>query len=80
MARGTNQLWIEVSDIPWLIDYVAAEVALGGVPEQQDHSDAEGNCEVQGLRMKYDFADRLWHGDFVDGPLRWNVKTRPCSS
>ena len=42
LARGTNQLWIDVEDIPWLINYVAEEVALGGVPEQQDDSDAEG--------------------------------------
>ena len=30
MARGTNQLWIAVEDVEWLINYVAAEVALGG--------------------------------------------------
>ena len=70
LARGTNQIWIDVEDIPWLINYVAAEVALGGVPEQQDDSDAESNCEVKGLRMKYCFATRVWHGDFVEGPLR----------
>ena len=73
LARGTNQLWIDVEDIPWLINYVAAEVALGGVPEQQDDSDAEGgNCELEGLRMKYCFANRAWQGDFVEGPLRGN--------
>ena len=70
LARGTNQLWIDVNDVPWLINYVAAEVALGGVPEQEDDSDAEGNCEAKGLRMKYDFANRLWEADFVEGPLR----------
>ena len=51
LARGTNQLWIAVEDVDWLINYVAAEVALGG-PEEQDDSDAEGNCELPGLRMK----------------------------
>ena len=70
MARGTNQLWIAVEDVSWLVNYVAAEVALGGVAEEQDESDAEGNCELPQLRMKYDFAERLWQGDFVDGPLR----------
>ena len=70
MARGTNQLWIAVEDVSWLVNYVAAEVALGGVAEEQDESDAEGNCELPQLRMKYDFAERLWEGDFVDGPLR----------
>ena len=53
-----------------MINYVAAEVALRGVPKQQDDSDAEGNCELKGLRMKYYFADKVWQGDFVEGPLR----------
>ena len=30
LARGTNQLWIAVEDVDWLIDYVAQEVALEG--------------------------------------------------
>ena len=81
LARGTNQLWIDVNDIPWLINYVAAEVALGGVPEQQDDSDAEGgNCEVKGLRMKYDFANRVWEADFVEGPLRGKSFTSNVAS
>ena len=70
LARGTNHLWIDVQGIPWLINYVGAEVALRGVPKQQDDSDAEGNCELKGLRMKYYFADKVWQGDFVEGPLR----------
>ena len=75
MARGTNQLWIAVEDVSWLVNYVAAEVALGGVAEEQDESDTEGNCELPQLRMKYDFAKRLWQGDFVDGPLRGKIYT-----
>ena len=70
MARGTNQLWLAVEDVRWLVNYVAAEVALGGVAEEQDESDTEGNCELPQLRMKYDFAARVWQADFVDGPLR----------
>ena len=30
LARGTNQLWIAVENVDWLINYVAAEVVLGG--------------------------------------------------
>ena len=70
MARGTNQLWIAVEDVRWLVNYVAAEVALGGVAEEQDESDTEGNCELPQLRMKYEFAAKVWQADFVDGPLR----------
>ena len=69
LARGTNQLWIAVEDVDWLINYVAAEVALGGVPEHQDDSDSEANCELEYLRMKYLFGDRAWKAEFVSGPL-----------
>ena len=75
MARGTNQLWIAVEDVTWLVNYVADEVALGGVAEQQDESDTEGNCELPLLRMKYDFAASAWQADFVDGPLRGETFT-----
>ena len=71
MARGTNQLWIAVEDVEWLINDVAAEVALGGgVPEEEDDSDAEGNCEVQGLQMKWVFGAGHWRADFTSGPLK----------
>ena len=30
LARSTNQLWIAVEDVEWLINYVATEVALRG--------------------------------------------------
>ena len=43
--------------------------SLWGVPEEQDDSDAEGNCELPCLRMKWHFGDRAWQGDFVSGPL-----------
>ena len=75
MARGTNQLWIAVEDVKWLVNYVADEVALGGVAEQQDESDTEGNCELPLLRMKYDFAASAWQANFVDGPLRGETFT-----
>ena len=33
LARSTNQLWIAVDDVGWLIHYVSTEVALGGAVE-----------------------------------------------
>ena len=77
MARGTNQLWIAVEDVEWLINYVAAEVALGGVPEEEDDSDAEGNCEVPGLQMKWLFGLSAWKAEFTSGPLKGHSYT--CS-
>ena len=33
LGKSTNQVWIAVEDVEWLINYVATEVALGGVPQ-----------------------------------------------
>ena len=49
LGKSTNQLWIAVEDVEWLINYVATEVALGGVPQLEAAAAAEGNCEVEGL-------------------------------
>ena len=48
-GKSTNQLWIAVEDVEWLINYVATEVALGGVPQLEAAAVAEGNCEVESL-------------------------------
>ena len=70
LARSTNQLWIAVDDVEWLINYVAAEVALGGVPELEVAAVAAGNCEVHDLRMSWDFGNQSWRAEFVAGKLK----------
>ena len=52
LARSTNQLWIDIDNIEWLVNYVAKEVALGGVPEEEP-AVAESNCEVDFLRIQW---------------------------
>ena len=69
LARSTNQLWIAVEDVEWLINYVATEVALGGVPELEVAAVAAGNCEVHGLRMSWDFVNQSWRAGFEAGKL-----------
>ena len=58
LGKSTNQLWITVEDVEWLINYVATEVALGGVPQPEAAAVAEGNCEVEGLRVQWNFGCR----------------------
>ena len=55
LGRSTNQVWLSVEDVPWLVKHVATEVALGGVAEVTDAAAAEGNCEVPDLRTQRDF-------------------------
>ena len=68
LARSTNQLWIDIDNIAWLVNYVAKEVALGGVPEEEP-AVAESNCEVDFLRIQWDSGEQRWQAEFVGGPL-----------
>ena len=70
LGRSTNQLWIAVEDVGWLINYVAMEVALGGVDERPEPAVAEGNCDVPDLRMRWDFGMNVWRAVFVAGKLK----------
>ena len=56
LGKPTNQVWIAVEDVEWLINYVATEVALGGVPQPEAAAVAEGNCEVESLRVQWNFG------------------------
>ena len=68
LARSTNQIWIDIDNIEWLVNYVAKEVALGGVPEEES-AVAESNCEVDFLRIQWDSGEQRWQAEFVGGPL-----------
>ena len=68
LARSTNQIWIDIDNIEWLVNYVAKEVALGGVPEEEP-AVAESNCEVDFLRIQWDSGEQSWRAEFVGGPL-----------
>ena len=68
LARSTNQLWIDTANIEWLVNFVAKEIALGGVPEEEP-AVAESNCEVDFLRIQWDFGEEWWRAEFVGGPL-----------
>ena len=34
---------------------------------------AEGNCEVEGLRVQWDFGAQTWRADFVTGQLKGTI-------
>jgi len=69
LARSTNQLWLAVDDIDWLVAYMAEEVARGGVPLEEPPPAVAGNCEVEDLRMRWDFKKKAWLAEFTGGPL-----------
>ena len=70
LGKSTNQLWIAVEDVEWLINYIAIEVVLGCVPQVEVAAVAEGNCEVEGLRVQWNFGAQTWRAEFVTGKLK----------
>ena len=80
LGKSTNQVWIAVEDVEWLINYVATEVALGGVPQVEAAAVAEGNCEVEGLRVQWNFGAQSWRAEFVTGKLQGTVVVSSVST
>ena len=75
LGLSTTQLWVAIGDIPWLVAYIAEEVALGGVAIDADDDDdsavAEPNCSVPGLYIGWSFTHGdAWEAKFVEGPLK----------
>ena len=73
LGKSTNQVWIAVEDVEWLVNYVATEVSLGGVPQVEAAAAAEGNCEVEGLRVQWNFGAQSWRAEFVTGKLQGTI-------
>ena len=69
LARSTNQLWLAVADIDWLVHYMAQEVACGGVPLEEPMPAVAGNCEVDDVRIRWDFGKKAWVAEFTGGLL-----------
>ena len=70
LGKSTNQVWTAIEDVEWLVNYVATEVAMGGVPQVEAAAAAEGNCEVEGLRVQWNFGAESWRAEFVTGKLQ----------
>ena len=73
LGTSTNQVWIAVEDVEWLINDVASEVALGGVPQLESAAVAEGNFEVEGLRVQWNVGAQSWRAEFVTGELQGTI-------
>ena len=71
----TTTLWLGMEHIPWLVNYVGAEVYYGGVPLldpvelPEPSAVAEGNCNVLDLYIEWDWETDSWVAEFVAGPL-----------
>jgi hypothetical protein len=67
-----NEIWLHDKDLPWLIEYVALEVATGGVPvavEAPRAAVAATNCATPGVHIRWDFqSGEAWEALILEGP------------
>ena len=75
LGKSTNQVWIAVEDVEWLINYVATEVALGGVPQVEAAAVAEGNLRSRGFASPME----LWCTELASRVCVRKVERHNCS-
>ena len=76
VALAEKKLWIALTSVPWLIQYVAEEKASGGVepiPEPvQDRTHQSG--------IRWNFRDNTWQARCRRPDGTWATKTRSVQS
>ena len=83
-ATGTNALWVCLSDLAWLVEWLADEIACGGVPlDTGDIGTSSADVAVaadvspEDIAVKWDFAG-AWEARVPCGPLEGQViRSRP---
>ena len=69
LPSATNGLWMAIEHVPWLVSWVASELATGGVPlaiGDPTKDKLEPNCDVPGVHIRWDF-DGGWEAIGVSG-------------
>ena len=71
-GKTAKKLYVHCDCIGWLIAYAADELHFQGVVDIDDNDDTKiANCTaVADLRVEWDFQNKLWQSEFVDGALR----------
>ena len=78
LPSSTNGLWMSVENVPWLVSWVASEIATGCVPMftgDAEKAKLEPNCDVPGVHIRWDFEGG-WEAVGVSGHFKG--KTTKC--
>jgi hypothetical protein len=67
LGMSTNQVWLALPDIPWLLTWLADVLSTGGVPVPAPAPLAANSPAVAGVNFKWDFADS-WEAAILTGP------------
>jgi len=76
LALAEKKLWIALTSVPWLIQYVAGEKTLGGVAPIP--APAEDRANHSGIR--WNFRDNTWQARCRRPDGTWATKTKSVHS
>ena len=67
LGLSTNQVWLPLSDVPWLLTWLADAITTGGVPTPAKPKLTANSPAVAGVSVKWDFVDS-WEAVILTGP------------
>ena len=67
LGVSTNQVWLALSDVPWLIQWLVDSVSTSGVPMLHDAVLTANSPAVAGVNFQWDFEDS-WEATILVGP------------
>ena len=79
LGLSTNQVWLPLSDVPWLISWLADAISTGGVPTQPKSQLTANSPAVAGVNFKWDFFADSWEAVILTGPSAGATLKAPVS-
>ena len=79
LGFSTNQVWLALSDVPWLIQWLVDAVSTSGVPMLHDDVLTANSAAVAGVNFKWDFLDS-WQAIILVGPHKGATITASVSN
>ena len=67
LGFSTNQVWLALADVPWLIQWLVDSVSTSGVPMLHDAVLTANSPAVAGVNFQWDFEDS-WEATILVGP------------
>ena len=79
LGVSTNQVWLALSDVPLLIQWLVDAVSTSGVPMLHDDVLIANSAAVAGVNFKWDFLDS-WQAIILVGPHKGATITASVSN
>jgi hypothetical protein len=81
LGLSTNQVWLPLPDVPWLLTWLADAVSTGGVPTPPASQLLANSPAVAGVNFKWDFvSEDSWEAVIITGPDKGTKITASVSA